>query len=175
MLVFDLRSLAVAAAPVKDVLAPTDPVWQADDSPPINGVSVEGRLSAAGPGRFYFSGRIMGAFRAECRRCLTEVETVVNERVQLLFAEPGETESEDPDVAVFDPRAHELDMRPAIREQWLLNVPVFVQCREDCAGLCPTCGTDLNAGPCHCEEPIDARWAALRSAGTPGRTGGAAS
>ncbi len=174
MLVFDLRALAVAAATVKDILPANDPVWQVQDSPPDGGVAVEGRLSAAGPGRFYFSGQIAGKTHGECRRCLTEVEGAVSERVQLLFAEPGEGESDDPDVAVFDPRGHELDMRPAIREQWLLSVPAFTQCREDCAGLCPTCGADLNAGPCGCEEPVDARWAALRSAGTPGHPGGTA-
>ena len=172
MLVFDLRSLAAAAATVEDVLPPDDPVWQAEDSPPVDGVAVKGRLSTAGPGRFYFSGQIAGTLHAECRRCLAEVETVVNERVQLLFGESDEAESDDPDVAVFDPRGHELDMRPAIREQWLLSVPVFVQCREDCAGLCPTCGADLNAGPCGCEDAVDPRWAALRSATTPGHTGG---
>ena len=70
--------------------------------------------------------------------------------------------ADDPDVYVVDPRSIELDLRPALREQWLLAVPSFVQCREDCKGLCPTCGTDLNAGECECAPATDSRWDTLR-------------
>ena len=43
-------------------------------------------------------------------------------------------------------------------------VPATLLCREDCAGLCPQCGADLNAGPCGCEqEEHDPRWDALKS------------
>ena len=53
-------------------------------------------------------------------------------------------------------------MRPALREQWLLAVPAFAQCRVDCKGLCPTCGADLNAGACDCAPVTDSRWDTLR-------------
>lgn len=165
MLVFDLRDLASAAAAVDDVLPSTDPVWEEADRRPAESVRVTGRLSSAGPGRFYFSGRIAGEAPGECRRCLRDVETEVSERVQLVFAEIDEESTDDPDVFEFDPRTHELDLRPAIREQWLLNAPAYPQCRDDCAGLCPSCGADLNAGPCGCGAPVDERWAALRQGG----------
>ncbi|SRR5579883_534680 len=168
MLVFDLRALAAGAAVVDDVLSPADPVWEEHDRVPVEGVRVNGRLSAAGPGRFYFSGQIAGMTDDACRRCLTEVEIDVRERVQCLFAENGADDADDPDVYLFEPRSHEIDIRPAVREQWLLSVPPFTQCRDDCAGLCPTCGADLNAGPCGCEEPIDDRWSALRQHGSHG-------
>jgi uncharacterized protein len=164
MLVFDLRGLAVAAVSVHDVLAADDPVWAPSDRAPADGVQVDGRLSSAGPGRFYFSGSISGTSRDDCRRCLRDVATPVSERVQLLFGELGEDTADDPDVFEYDPRAHELDIRAAVREQWLLIAPRFAQCRDDCAGLCPTCGADLNAGPCGCAETVDDRWAALRQA-----------
>lgn len=174
MLAFDLRTLAVTAAAVDGVLPASDPVWQEGDRQPAGGVHVSGRLSVAGPGRFYFSGEIDGVLRDECRRCLTAVEVPVSERVQWLLAESGVDDADDdPDVYVFDPRARELDIRPAVREQWLLNAPEFVQCREDCAGLCPACGADLNAGPCGCPARTDDRWAVLRDAvGSRGETPG---
>jgi uncharacterized protein len=52
-----------------------------------------------------------------------------------------------------------------VREQWLLAVPTFLLCRDDCKGLCPTCGVDLNAGECQCPPQItvDSRWDALRA------------
>jgi uncharacterized protein len=173
MLAFDLRTLASTAAAVDGVLSATDPIWQPQDRLPTDGVHVTGRLSAAGPGRFYLSGQISGVLRGECRRCLTAVETPVAERFQRLFAESGVDDADDdPDVSLYDPRARELDVRSAVREQWLLSAPEFTQCREDCAGLCPTCGADRNAGPCGCAPRVDDRWAALRHAGSPGGTPG---
>lgn len=173
MLVFDLRDLAVSAATVDDALPSTDAVWEGADYKPADGVRVTGRLSTAGPGRFYFSGQIAGVALGECRRCLKDVETAVRERVQFLFAQTGEESTDDPDVYGFDPRTHELDLRPAIREQWLLVTPAFAQCRDDCAGLCRACGADLNLGPCGCTSPADERWAALRHATSTGDGDGA--
>jgi uncharacterized protein len=172
MLVFDLRDLASSAATVDDVLPSTDPVWETTDRRPADGVRVTGRLSTAGPGRFYFSGQIAGVAPDACRRCLTDVETAVSDRVQLLFAEIGEDAADDPDVYEFDPRTHELDLRPAIREQWVLVVPAYAQCRDDCAGLCAGCGADLNQGPCGCPPTADDRWAALRHAASDGGVDG---
>ena len=50
------------------------------------------------------------------------------------------------------------------REEWLLAVPAFSLCREDCKGLCPRCGADLNERPCDCADTTDARWDALKAA-----------
>lgn len=165
-MVFDLRSLASTAAHVDDVLPSDDPVWEEGDVVPRDGVRVTGRLSAAGVAgdRYYFSGHVAGVVHGDCRRCLVEAQGSVNETAQLLFVEEGADDlDDDPDVFLFDPRATGLDLRPAIREQWLLAAPRFVQCRDDCKGLCPTCGTDLNAGPCACDPVTDDRWAALRA------------
>jgi uncharacterized protein len=114
-------------------------------------------------GRYYFSGSLEGEATGECRKCLTDVSVSVAEDLQLLFVEADTEGADEPDVYVIDARSHELDMRPALREQWLLAVPAFVQCREDCKGLCPTCGTDLNVSACDCAPATDGRWDALRS------------
>jgi len=167
MLVYDLRSLATTAAQVNGVLPTDDPVWVDGDARPVDGVHVTGRLSAAGPGRFYFSGRVAGTARLECRRCLTDVVVPVSEPAQLIFVEQGADDLEDPDVFLFDPRANGLDLGPAVREQWLLGAPAFAQCQDDCRGLCPTCGADLNAAACGCDPVTDDRWAALRTAREP--------
>jgi uncharacterized protein len=164
MLSFDIRSLDSRAETVDGRLAPDDPVWQEADVRPGEPLRVTGRLSNAGAGRYYFSGRLEGGFDAECRRCLTDVRSSVADEVHALFAEEDEQSADDPDVFPIDPRSHALDLRPAVREQWLLSVPQFVQCREDCKGLCPTCGADLNAGTCDCPPATDSRWAALRAA-----------
>jgi len=75
--------------------------------------------------------------------------------------------SRDPD-ALEDPSSYSLasdatgiDLRPAVREELLLAVPQWVVCRDDCRGLCPRCGKDLNAGPCGCPPAVDQRWYGL--------------
>ena len=46
-------------------------------------------------------------------------------------------------------RVH-LDLTPVLRQDFLLSVPMHALCRPDCKGLCPQCGTNLNAGACDC-------------------------
>ena len=165
MLSFDIRSLESTPERVDAHLAPNDPVWEEGDPRPSESLHVTGRVSSAGSGRFYFSGHVSGEVGLECRRCLTDVRAPVGEELHLIFAEAGDEEIEDPDVFAIDPQAPELDLRPAIREEWLLAVPAFVLCREDCRGLCPTCGADLNEDPAHTHAAADPRWAALRGRG----------
>ncbi|MDQ6718062.1 MAG: DUF177 domain-containing protein [Gemmatimonadota bacterium] len=86
----------------------------------------------------------------------------VDDEVHLIFAEAGADEADDPDVFTYDPNAHELDLRPAIRENWLLVAPAYAECRDDCKGLCAICGRNLNEGACSCvPTKTDSRWDAL--------------
>jgi DUF177 domain-containing protein len=58
---------------------------------------------------------------------------------------------------------HILDLCEAVRQQLIIAEPMQPLCKQDCAGLCPSCGADLNAGPCQCSAgDADSRWAALR-------------
>jgi DUF177 domain-containing protein len=166
MLSFDIRDLESAAVVVDGDLRPDDAVWQTGDAVPSAAIRVSGRLSAAGAASFYWHGRIAGTAVLPCRRCLTETSVPVEDEAHLIFAAVGGEEADDPDVYTFDPRAKDLDLRPAVRELWLLNAPAFALCREDCKGLCPTCGADLNAGPCGCPASHDTRWDALRTLGS---------
>jgi uncharacterized protein len=164
MLSFDIRSLTERAATVDDVLSPEDPVWEEGDPRPSSPVRVRGRLSSAGPGQFYWHGTIEGDVAMECRRCLGDASGHVSADAHLIFAEAGtEGVEDDPDVYLLTDRQHELDLRPALREQWLLHVPGYALCREDCKGLCPSCGSDLNVDSCECARTAsNPRWAGLR-------------
>ena len=165
MLSFDLRSIESQPVQVSGELAPDDAVWEESDVRPGAPLRVEGRLSQAGPGKFYFHGNVAGSLAAECRRCLTDVSEEVEEELHLIFAEADDVDSEDdPDVFRLDPRATELDLRPAVREQWLLIAPPYSLCKDDCKGLCPTCGADRNVTTCDCPPSTDSRWDALRGA-----------
>jgi uncharacterized protein len=170
MLSFDIRSLAEHAVTVDDVLSPDDAVWTESDATPAAPIRVTGRLSSAGSGRFYWHGTIEGEVALPCRRCLGDATGHVSDEAHFIFAEAGmEDLDDDPDVFLLDDRQAELDLRPALREQWLLHVPGYALCREECQGLCPSCGADLNVEPCGCaSSAADPRWDSLR-AGKGGR------
>jgi uncharacterized protein len=57
---------------------------------------------------------------------------------------------------------HILDLTEAVRQYFLLAIPMRALCKKDCAGLCATCGKNLNLGKCDCpRDDIDPRWAKL--------------
>ena len=106
-----------------------------------------------------------------CTRCLGEIVSPVETRFELLVTVedhgPGEAESarerelDEEDLGIVALPSPLLDTRPWIVEQVQLNVPMKSLCRDDCAGLCPECGADLNAGKCACQPAADPRWADL--------------
>ena len=57
---------------------------------------------------------------------------------------------------------HTLDLTDAVRQYALLAIPMKALCKQDCAGLCPTCGKNLNEGRCDCPpQNTDPRWSKL--------------
>lgn len=150
MLSFPIRTLEQGAVQVESDLPADDTVWLEGDVRPVAGVHVNGRLSGAGTGRYYFSGAFHGTAAGECRRCLAPVEFVVQGDVHLLFADATDENADEPDVYPLSDSGLELDLRPAIREAWMLDASILPLCRPDCKGLCATCGAELNAGPCGC-------------------------
>ncbi len=54
------------------------------------------------------------------------------------------------------------DLDPLITEDIFLDLPSKLLCSEDCKGVCPRCGKDLNQGSCSCEKEVDPRLAALK-------------
>jgi uncharacterized protein len=150
MLSFDIRTLSQGPVQVDSTLSADDPVWMEGDVRPVEGVRVTGRLSGAGAGRFYFSGALAGAAAGECRRCLTAVTYAVKGELHLIYADVDDEAADEPDVYPLAELGTQLDLRPAVREQWLLDASDLPLCRPDCKGLCPTCGAELNEGPCGC-------------------------
>jgi uncharacterized protein len=150
MLSFPIRTLEQGAVQVESDLPADDTVWLESDVRPVAGVHVNGRLSGAGTGRYYFSGGFHGTAAGECRRCLAPVEFVVQGDVHLLFADATDENADEPDIYPLSDSGLELDLRPAIREAWMLDASILPLCRPDCKGLCATCGAELNAGPCGC-------------------------
>ncbi len=106
----------------------------------------------------------------ECTRCLETFTESFSVEIRELFFPTIDVETgvpvpppENDDLSFPIDRNHLLDMREAIRQNLLLAMPIKTLCREDCAGLCPQCGKDLNTGACGCVlEFDDERFGSLR-------------
>jgi uncharacterized protein len=160
MLQVDLRELARGPIGISGTLAADDPLFTGLGVTLGQPVVVGGRLQATGEGRFFWHGSLHTSVLAACRRCLVPVTLPVAADVGALFTQDPEGE-DDPDTYPLPRDAMLLDVSPAVREELLLAVPAYVLCRDDCRGLCPRCGQDLNAGPCGCTPAADPRWQAL--------------
>jgi uncharacterized protein len=161
MLQVDLRATADGPVETNAEVSAADPALVDLDPAPIRPVQVSGRLMASGPGSYYWEGRVRTEVRVTCRRCLASVTAEVADDVRLLFTE--DEDNDDPAAVTIPPRATELELAEVIREALILAVPEYPLCREDCRGLCPRCGADLNDGPCGCRSETDPRWAALHA------------
>jgi uncharacterized protein len=146
---------------VSGQIAGDDPLFDGVEVGLGEPVRVSGRVSSAGLGRFYWKGRLATAVKASCRRCLASTSLPVDKTVEVVFTEDQDTE--DPSEYVIPEGANVLDLRDAVREELILAAEQYVLCREDCKGLCSTCGTDLNVNSCDCRPPPDLRWAALEA------------
>ncbi len=95
----------------------------------------------------------------ECARCLTAIDDQSEIDIQELFLFPGKEPDDDEASRV---EGDLIDLEPVLRDTVVLDLPFIPLCREDCAGLCPVCGANLNAEPDHRhDEAIDPRWASL--------------
>jgi len=156
MLRVDLRELAQGrAVETRGELKQDDPVLDGTELRLLRPVAVQGRLQAIGEDRFYWQGTARTVVAGECRRCLTPVETPLQLEIGALFTQDPDAQ-DDPDSYPIASDATEIDVTPAVREELVLAAPRFVECREDCKGICPQCGKDLNAGPCNCAPVTDA-------------------
>lgn len=159
MLQVDLRAARTHAVETTGEFQPDDPLFAGLDFSLAAPVAVQGRLTHSGPGRYYWHAELSTEVAASCRRCLAPVRIQLAPEVRLLFTE--DVAADDPVAHLIPPRATELELDDAVREELILAAPEYVLCRDDCRGICPRCGKELNEGPCACEPERDPRWAAL--------------
>ena len=118
--------------------------------------------------RYTIETRVKGEIRADCHRCLAHFAMPVEVTFDLVLnrgegVPPPEGIEEDDFVAIPALREARYDILPRVREALILEIPIKLLCREDCKGVCPKCGGDLNEGDCGCGPvPGDPRWGALK-------------
>lgn len=114
-------------------------------------------------------GKLAVGLDLQCARCLEPVRQDVRREYELLYRPLGADAGRD-ELSVTDAEAEigyyqgeGVLLEDVLREQVLLALPLKVTCRDDCKGLCPQCGKNLNQEQCSCAAPVeDPRWDALK-------------
>ncbi len=117
----------------------------------------------------FLEGTLDAAASADCARCAEEFSASSRRPFRYVLApksvaadDGSDSRAEDLEFALYD--GDYIDLAPLVREQVLLALAERPLCAEDCKGLCPSCGANLNQGACGChKEQRDPRLAVLRS------------
>ena len=134
----------------------------------VGDLQVRGAASLLGR-EIHVKGNLGADFQMECARCLEPVNVPVRRQFDLFYVPLEEAPEEDEqavprgeeDVGFYSGEA--LVLEDVAKEQVLLSLPMRTVCREDCKGLCPTCGINRNRETCQCRETYtDPRWEALK-------------
>ena len=105
---------------------------------------------------FAFAGEIETVATLGCCRCLEPYALPLHLRFDLLYtarpeeASTGESRVDEEEFTAVHFDGGRIDLDALLAEQIYLGLPLKPLCREDCAGLCPRCGTNLNQGSCGC-------------------------
>ena len=130
---------------------------------------VQGEVKLMRTGRGILAkGTLHTEVEATCSRCLSlfdcpltlNIEEEYIPSVDIVSGVPLPSSEESGNFTIDE--NHVLDLADAIRQYALLAIPMKPLCREDCAGLCPSCGQNLNQRPCGCPpQVVDPRWSDL--------------
>ncbi len=145
--------------------------YQVSDAVNISGRNslVEGKVSLVRTDRGILVKAVLATeVEVGCGRCLTQFCLPLTMKIAEEYFPVVDVTSGGALAAPNEPGCftldehHDLDLTEAIRQYALMAVPMKPLCREDCAGLCPSCGHNLNRGACGCvTQEIDPRWAKL--------------
>jgi uncharacterized protein len=145
--------------------------YQVSDAVNISGRNslVEGKVSLVRTDRGILVKAVLATeVELSCGRCLTQFCLPLTIRIEEEYFPVVDVTSGGALTAPNEPGCftldehHDLDLTEAIRQYALIAVPMKPLCREDCAGLCPSCGHNLNRGACGCvTQEIDPRWTKL--------------
>ena len=130
-----------------------------------SGLSAGGELTVDNTeSRVLIAGVLAVSCPAVCDRCLEAFELAYEAGVdiQIIRAKPGTPGEEPPDTWILYQVRGEVDLDEPLREAALLDLPIKRVCREECLGICPSCGADRNQKDCDCpRESTDPRWDGL--------------
>ena len=108
-------------------------------------------------GVLHLEGTLTAEMTCVCDRCGEPFDSVKETALEAVIVE--EESEEHPELFVLD--GNDLDLDEVLSTCFILDMETKFLCREDCKGLCPGCGKNLNLGPCGCRKATDPRFAVL--------------
>ena len=123
---------------------------------------------------FEVQGTLRTSIRLPCSRCLKDFDTPMASEFELTYTKemPGlmdvfdeeEIEVRVEEIGMSSFKGEEINLQQGIQEQVVMAFPLQPLCNENCKGLCPNCGSDLNQGDCGCKrEPGSNKFAVLKN------------
>ncbi len=112
-------------------------------------------------GVLVMTGTVRTTIHGVCDRCAGDFDRFVEIPMNVVLVTELSNE-EDEDEWVFPLEGDNADLEDIVRTVFVLNLDSKLLCREDCKGICPRCGKNLNGGPCDCRKEPDPRFAALK-------------
>lgn len=99
-------------------------------------------------------------YNTKCDRCLKEMQNHVKTKLESYFIKDLRNIDDDAMTEYFTMNDEGIFLDDLIISQVITSMPGKVLCKEDCKGICPKCGKDLNQGPCDCkdESQVDPRF-----------------
>src|SRR5574340_370993 len=129
----------------------------ADEFSVVEPIVLQLEVQKQGSEHFRLAGRATTTLEVECSRCAESFRIHVDAPFDLAYlaqsenAGEGEREIGDDDLNTSYYQGESIDLGDLLREQFYLALPMKPLCAEDCKGLCPECGTNLNRGTCDCK------------------------
>jgi uncharacterized protein len=163
-LVVELRKVPQEGAEIHAVLSDTGLHLEGEDSfVLLPGARFDGRVDRGDDESLHIVGTLQATVRLECGRCLDAFEHPAGANLDLYFLPDDGTELAEQDVelkerdmVVGSYTGGELDLGETLREHVHLSIPLKRLCRDECEGLCLTCGANRNHKTCACPERADA-------------------
>jgi len=161
----DFEELPEAFPGLMEIVADGDGVFLAPLKTSLRAVHVRDMVEV--------EGQVETVIRLSCSRCLESYDTSLVAPFALTYTrelpeveaesdEEVEISAEEMGLILFE--GEEIDLREALQEQVLMALPFRPLCREECKGLCPQCGANLNDGDCGCGQPdFNIKFAALKN------------
>ena len=112
-------------------------------------------------GVLMMEGELSTTIHGLCDRCATPFDREITFPINVVLVTELASE-ENEDEWVFPLEGDSADLDDIVRTVFVLNLDSKLLCKEDCRGLCPRCGKNLNDGPCNCQKELDPRFAALK-------------
>ncbi len=132
------------------------------DFPIVESTPVEFTFTNAGADKARVEGSVKLIFAAECDRCLAETPVRLELSFDRIVASP-DAATEDDEDSHGCMEENQLDVEAFVYNEILVNWPVKILCREDCKGVCPVCGQNLNMRDCGCDTFVpDPRMAVIK-------------